>query len=395
MRALASPVFATVDWRPLASVHPPDAPSPSLDGAGGRPERSFTARPQTRPHTAHRRRAAWRRLSDPFALTPAPGASSCGGHHRHCHPWRCCGSDHRRCVGGGLADPAFGESRQGCSPLAAHVMVASTVPCRRPSSRARADAHAAGWPLVRGCTARAQPGSARSRAPSAQPLTGHPVASPYDPEARVTLLETKPRARSRPGDRSRRTCPVRGFRWGRGFKVDWSLAARPGGPPRLVGRDVHLGGPLEEVVRGAPVAAGRPPDRRHAFVQSHLGTPSGAGRTHTALPTVTSVGAESTDPSGSSACRALRAGIPRLIWLGLASPAARRPRPDDWGRINAGCRRPPLFFRLRLARPVRAGPGYLCSSSTPRRRVTGWPDLPPAALGARAALILLGADLGP
>ena len=169
-------------------------------------------------------------------------------------------------------------------------------PLNRPSTASvglllTAAGHRHGWPVAEGGSAAITTALASLlESLGGTVVTGHPVASRADlPDARLTLLDTGPRAAAEIlGDelpaRSRRA--YRRWRAGPGaFKVD--LAVRGGVPwtaePARRAGTVHLGGTLEEVADAeAAVAAGRMPERPFILVaQQSLADPTrAAGDVH-------------------------------------------------------------------------------------------------------------------
>ncbi len=136
-------------------------------------------------------------------------------------------------------------------------------------------AHAAGWPVVEG-------GSARIAAALIEELlslggrvmTGRWIRTLGDlPSARAVLLDVSPRQFLRlAGDRlpARHRKALQRFRYGPGVcKVDWALAGPVPWQAQVCGQagTVHLGGTLGEVSRSeADVAAGRHPERPYCIV---------------------------------------------------------------------------------------------------------------------------------
>ena len=147
-------------------------------------------------------------------------------------------------------------------------------------------AHQAGWPVVRGGSARlAEALVSRLRALGGLAETGYLVKDLADlPPARVTLLNLTPRqAGSVCGDRlpAKYAHRLGEYRYGPGvFKLDWALSGPvPWRDPAVGGAaTVHLGGTLGEIAHGeAEVAAGRHPERPYVLaVQPCAADPSRA-----------------------------------------------------------------------------------------------------------------------
>jgi phytoene dehydrogenase-like protein len=392
--ALASPFFRTIDWASLGVefIHP-DAPVAHAldDGRAAVLERSFTA---TAAGLDRDRRtddgSAWRHLFGPLARD----AGKLGREllrpvvHPPRHPLALLrfGLPALRSANG-LARSRFqGDAARALfAGLAAHGMVALDRPLSASFGLVLGMyAHAAGWPLVRGGTAAITDALAAEVVRlGGDIVTGHRVSSLDDlPEARAILLDTTPRsALAIAGDRlpPRTRRRYEAFRYGAGvFKVDWALAGPVPWTAEGLRRaaTVHLGGPLEEVVRSErQVAAGRPPDRPFTlFVQYHPWDPSRAPEgQHTAW-------AYCHVPSGSEVDMTARIeaqverfapGFHDLILRRAAhTPGGMEAHDENYvgGDINAGISdvRQLLFRPTASLDPYHAGPGlYLCSSSTP------------------------------
>ena len=270
--------------------------------------------------------------------------------------------------------------------LAAHAMV----PLERLATASfglalALSAHATGWPLVRGGTARlAEALADELRALGGAIETGHRVASLAElPPARAVLLDVTPRqllgiAGDRlPGGYRR---ALERFRYGPGvFKIDWALAGPiPWRAPALArAGTVHVGGSAADVARvGREVHAGRIPDRPFVLlVQPSLFDPTRAPagrRTAWAYCHV---------PTGSPVdmTTAIEAQVERVapgfrdLVLARATHSAPQMEAHDanyvGGDINGGAQDlRQLFFRPFPQRNPWATPlpgVYLCSSSTP------------------------------
>jgi phytoene dehydrogenase-like protein len=246
-------------------------------------------------------------------------------------------------------------------------------------------AHASGWPLVRGGTARlAEALADELRALGGAIETGHRVASLDElPPARAVLLDVTPRqllaiAGDRLAGDYRRA--LQRFRYGPGvFKIDWALSAPiPWRAPALArAGTVHLGGRASDVAQvGREVHAGRIPERPFVLlVQPSLFDPTRApaGR-HTAW-------AYCHVPNGSPVdmTTAIEDQVERYapgfrdLVLGRATHSAPEMEAHDenyvGGDINGGAQDlRQLFFRPIPQRDPWATPlrgVYLCSSSTP------------------------------
>ncbi|HXR27966.1 MAG TPA: NAD(P)/FAD-dependent oxidoreductase [Solirubrobacteraceae bacterium] len=131
-------------------------------------------------------------------------------------------------------------------------------------------AHAVGWPVVEGGSARITDALVRELlAAGGEVHTGHPVAALAElPASSLTLLDVTPRALLELAGESlprRRRRALGRFRYGPGVcKVDWALA----GPvpwaaePCRRTATIHIGGTLEEIAHSeSQVAAGVHPER--------------------------------------------------------------------------------------------------------------------------------------
>jgi phytoene dehydrogenase-like protein len=245
-------------------------------------------------------------------------------------------------------------------------------------------AHAVGWPMVRGGSARvADALAAEVRSLGGDIVTGQRVDSIDDlPEARAVLLDTTPRAAvAIGGDRlppSTRHA-YESFRYGSGvFKLDWALDGPVPWADPDTGRaaTVHLGGSLDDIAAAeAAVAAGRHPERPYVlFVQYHPWDPSRAPEGHTAAWAYCHVPAGSdvdmTERIEAQVERAAPGFRQRILARSAMGPASMEAHDSNYidGDINAGVQDiRQLFFRpIRSLDPYRAGRGvYLCSSSTP------------------------------
>src|SRR5260221_6730595 len=246
-------------------------------------------------------------------------------------------------------------------------------------------AHAVGWPLVEGGSARlVEALVAELEALGGQVITGQWVGRLADlPPARVTLLDITPRQFTRlAGDRlsPRYVRALDRFRYGPGIcKVDWALdgpvpwaaeAARQAGT-------LHLGGTFAEVARcEADVAAGRHPERPFCLVaQPGVVDPSRAPEGKHTLWGYCHVPARSTVDMTERIEAQIERFAPRVRGL-VIGPSSRtaaeveRHNPNHvGGDITGGA----ATLRQTLFRPVirwnqyrTALPGvYLCSSSTP------------------------------
>ena len=270
--------------------------------------------------------------------------------------------------------------------LAAHAMI----PLERPATASfglalALSAHASGWPLVRGGTARLAEGlAAELRALGGEIETARRVASLDElPAARAVLLDVTPRqllaiAADRLPDGYRRA--LERFRYGPGvFKVDWALSGPiPWRSPELArAGTVHLGGTAADVARvGRDVHGGRIPERPFVLlVQPTRFDPTRApAGSHTAW-------AYCHVPNGSPAdmTDAIEAQVERYapgfrdVVLARATHSAPQMEAHDenyvGGDINGGAQDlRQLFFRPIPQRDPWATPlpgVYLCSSSTP------------------------------
>jgi phytoene dehydrogenase-like protein len=168
------------------------------------------------------------------------------------------------------------EARALLAGAAAHAMLPLTAPATGAFGLMfMMIAHAVGWPVVEGGSARLVDAlTAELAALGGEIETGHWVRSLTDlPPAKAILLDLTPRqlaglAGTSLSPRQRRS--LARFRYGPGVcKVDWALS----GPVpwqatacREAGT-VHVGGTFEEVARSeADVNAGRPPDRPFCLV---------------------------------------------------------------------------------------------------------------------------------
>jgi len=246
-------------------------------------------------------------------------------------------------------------------------------------------AHAVGWPVVEGGSARLVDALVAELTSLGGTLeTGRWVTSLADlPAARAVLLDVTPRqlvalAGESIGARSRRT--LERFRYGTGVcKVDWALSGPvpwQAAPCREAGT-VHVGGTFAEVARGeADVNAGRHPDRPFCLVaQPGVVDPTRAPAGHCTLWGYCHVPAgSSVDMSGRIEAQIERfaPGFTDLILARSVRTAADMERYNPnyvGGDINGGAATlRQTFFRPTLRwNPYRTPlPGvYLCSSSTP------------------------------
>ncbi len=179
------------------------------------------------------------------------------------------------------------EARAVMAGAAAHAMMPlSAVPTAGVGIMLVALAHAVGWPVVAGGSARITDAMADAVVAAGGSIeTGRWVRSLAElPPARAILLDTSPRALvSLAGDRlpSRYRAALRRFRYGAGVcKVDFALS----GPVPWTNEDcwragtLHLGGTFEEVAAAeAEVAAGQHPERPYVLVvQPGVADPSRA-----------------------------------------------------------------------------------------------------------------------
>ena len=270
--------------------------------------------------------------------------------------------------------------------LAAHAMVPLDGPASASFGLALAmSAHASGWPIVRGGTARLAEGlAAELRALGGEIETGRRIASLDEvANARAVLLDVTPRqflamAGSRLGGRYRRA--LERFRYGPGvFKIDWAIAEPiPWRAPELArAGTVHLAGTsahLTRVLRA--VHHGRTAER--PFVLLVQPTPfdptrAPAGR-HTAwaychVPNGSTV--DMTDAIETEVERAAPGFRDLVLGRATHDPAALEQHDENYigGDINGGAQ----DFRQLFFRPLpRLDPWstpidgvYLCSSSTP------------------------------
>ena len=392
--AVASPFFRTVDWSALGvEFAHPDAPvAHALDG--GRAvilERSFIATaagldPDRRTDDG----SAWRRMFGPLARD----AEKLGREllrpviHPPRHPLALArfGTLALRSASG-LARSRFrGEpARALFAGLAAHGMVALDRPLSASFGLVLGTyAHAVGWPMVRGGSMAIAGALANEiRRLGGEIVTDQTVSLLDDlPESRVVLLDTTPRAAMAiAGDHlpERTRHRYARYRYGAGvFKVDWALDGpipwTADGLRRAA--TVHLGGPLEEVVRSErQVAAGRPPDRPFTLLaQYHPWDPSRApaGKTtawaYCHVPGGSDV--DMTDRIEAQVERFAPGFRDRILGRATRSPAQLEAYDPNYigGDINAGISDiRQIVFRPTVALdPYHAGPGlYLCSSSTP------------------------------
>ena len=246
-------------------------------------------------------------------------------------------------------------------------------------------AHAVGWPVVEGGSARLVDALVAELTSLGGTLeTGRWVTSLADlPAARAVLLDVTPRqlvalAGESIGARSRRT--LERFRYGTGVcKVDWALSGPvpwQAAPCREAGT-VHVGGTFAEVARGeADVNAGRHPDQPFCLVaQPGVVDPTRAPAGHCTLWGYCHVPAgSSVDMSGRIEAQIERfaPGFTDLILARSVRTAADMERYNPnyvGGDINGGAATlRQTFFRPTLRwNPYRTPlPGvYLCSSSTP------------------------------
>ena len=179
------------------------------------------------------------------------------------------------------------EARAIMAGAAAHTMMPLTaVPTAGVGLLLIGLAHAAGWPVVAGGSARITDAMAAALVASGGRIeTGRWVRSLAElPSARAILLDVSPRALAQlAGDTLPRwyRAALRRFRYGPGVcKVDFALSGPvpwTSEPCRLAGT-LHLGGTFEQVAAAeADVAAGKHPDRPYVLVvQPGVADPSRA-----------------------------------------------------------------------------------------------------------------------
>ena len=168
------------------------------------------------------------------------------------------------------------EARALLAGAAAH----SFLPLSRPQTTAvglllLAQAHVAGWPVVRGGSERlAEAMAARVRELGGEIETGRPVRSLADvPESKAVLFDVTPRQLLRIGGDALPSSyqrKMRAFRYGPGvFKIDYALSGPVPwtNPEARRAGSVHLGGTMAEVAQGeADVVRGRHPARPFVLV---------------------------------------------------------------------------------------------------------------------------------
>lgn len=260
---------------------------------------------------------------------------------------------------------------------------------RRPMSAAvglvlAIHAHASGWPLVEGGSARlADALAAELRALGGDLVTGHPVEGLEQlPPARALLLDVTPRqALAIAGPRFFRLERRLGarFRYGPGvFKLDWALD----GPVPWTATElertatVHVGGTAEEIAASeAAVSSGRVPERPYVlFVQYAPWDPSRApdGRTtawaYCHVPNGCDV--DMTERIEAQVERFAPGFRDRIVARHAFGPADMEAHDANLvgGDINGGVQdvRQLVFRPWPTLDPYRVGEGlYLCSASTP------------------------------
>jgi phytoene dehydrogenase-like protein len=246
-------------------------------------------------------------------------------------------------------------------------------------------AHAVGWPVLEGGSARVVDALIGELAAAGGTVhTGSWIGDLKElPRAKVTLLDVAPRALlelagERLPERYRRA--LRRFHYGPGiFKVDWALS----GPVPWEARacrataTIHLGGTFEEIARGeADVATGRHPERPFCIaVQPCVVDPSRAPAGLHTFYAYCHVPAGSTLDMSERIEAQIERFAPGFRELVLArnivtAVDTERHNPNYvGGDINAGAAtlRQTVFRPTAGLRPYRTPlPGlYLCSSSTP------------------------------
>ncbi|MBO0776220.1 MAG: NAD(P)/FAD-dependent oxidoreductase [Actinobacteria bacterium] len=278
------------------------------------------------------------------------------------------------------------EARALLAGVAAHAMLPLTAPVTGAFGLLLTmTAHAVGWPVVEGGSARLTEALAAELASLGGRLeTGRWVTALADlPAARVVLLDVAPRQLiALAGDRlpaPQRRALAR-YRYGPGVcKVDWALR-RPvpwQAPACREAGTVHLGGTLAEVARAeAEVAAGRLPERPYCIVaQPGVADPTRApAGQHTLWAYCHVPSGCQQDASGLIEAQIERfaPGFADLVLAKSVRTAADLERYNPnyvGGDINVGAGTLWQTVRGPAARwnPYRAGlPGvYLCSASTP------------------------------
>ncbi len=246
-------------------------------------------------------------------------------------------------------------------------------------------AHAVGWPVVQGGSARIIDALLEELAAAGSELhTGHWIADLDElPRARLTLLDVTPRqliemAGGRLPARYRRS--LTRFRYGPGIcKVDWALS----GPVPWAAEacraapTIHLGGTLEEIMRSeSDVAAGRHAERPFCIaVQPCLLDPGRAPESQQTFYAYCHVPADSTIDMSERIEAQIERFAPGFRDLVLARSSVtavetERHNPNCvGGDINGGAATlAQTIFRPTVSlHPYRTAlPGlYLCSSSTP------------------------------
>ncbi|HEU0236426.1 MAG TPA: NAD(P)/FAD-dependent oxidoreductase [Candidatus Limnocylindrales bacterium] len=270
--------------------------------------------------------------------------------------------------------------------LAAHAMV----PLERPATASfglalALSAHASGWPLVRGGTARLAEGlAAELRTLGGEIETGRRIGSLDElPPARAILLDVTPRQLLAIGadllpDGYRSA--LERFRYGPGvFKVDWALSGPiPWRSPELArAGTVHLGGTAADVARvGRDVHGGTIPERPFVLlVQPTRFDPTRApAGSHTAWAYCHVPNGSPADMTSAIETQVERfaPGFRDLVVARATHGAAQLEAHDEnyvGGDINGGAQDlRQLFFRPIPQRNPWATPlpgVYLCSSSTP------------------------------
>ena len=278
------------------------------------------------------------------------------------------------------------EARGLVAGVAAHAMLPLTAPLSGAYGILLTTmAHAAGWPVVEGGSARIADALIEElESLGGRVITGRWVRSLAElPPVGTVLLDVTPRqlvdlADGRLSPRARRA--LSRFRYGPGVcKVDWALS----GPvpwaadPCRRTATVHLGGTLEEVATSeAEVAAGRHPARPYCIVvQPGVVDPTRAPAGHHTLWAYCHV------PPGSTVDMAERIeaqidrfapGFRDLVLARVTTTAVQEERHNPnyvGGDINGGAAtlRQTLFRPTLRWNPYRTGIEgvYLCSASTP------------------------------
>jgi phytoene dehydrogenase-like protein len=278
------------------------------------------------------------------------------------------------------------EARAVMAGAAAHAMMPLTaVPTAGIGIMLVSLAHAVGWPVVAGGSARITDAMAQAVVEAGGSIeTGQWVRSLAElPPARVTLLDVSPRALiNLAGDRlpSRYRAALRRYRYGAGVcKVDFALS----GPVPWTNEDcrqagtLHLGGTFEQMAAAeAEVAAGKHPEHPYVLVvQPGVADPSRAPAGRQTLWTYCHV------PAGSDVdmTAAIEAQIERfapgfrdlILARSVRTAVAEEAHNPNYvgGDIAVGMQ----TVRQTIARPVaRWNPYrtpirglYLCSSATP------------------------------